>query len=180
MSTKEQSWALRSIFFLQGSVRVCCHGAMSTLECSWVLMSADKCSQALTSAHRESATCSIVLMSTEECSLVLLVLMIAHEQPSTLMIMAPWTHISTIKRSWALFNAHKHYWAWGRCTVSTRQHLWTFFSTHEDSWALKSAHSTMATYSQLILRVQKCSWVLKTAPKCSWLLRRWIIKHTKC
>ena len=143
-------------------------------------MNAEECSQVLTSAHRASAPCSIVLMRTNECSLVLLVLMSTHEQPSTLMIMAPWTHISTIKRSWALFSAHKHYWAWGRCTVSTRQHLWTFFSTHEDSWALKSAHSTMATYSQLILRVQKCSWVLKTAPKCSWLLRRWIIKHTKC
>ena len=148
----KQSWALRSSLEHSGAfldskdqLRVCCHGAMSTLECSWVLMNAEECSQVLTSAHHASAPCSIVLMRTNECSLVLLVLMSTHEQPSTLMIMAPWTHISTIKRSWALFSAHKHYWAWGWCTVSTRQHLWTFFSTHEDSWALKSAHSTMAT-----------------------------------
>ena len=148
-------------------LRESCHGTRSDLECSWVLTSAQECSLCHGIMLKGAYDRPWLPMSTEECSLVLLVLMSAHEQPSTLMIMAPWTHISTIKRSWALFSAHKHYWAWGRCTVSTRQHLWTFFSTHEDSWALKSAHSTMATYSQLILRVQKCFWVLKTTPKCS-------------
>ena len=127
------------------------------------LMNAEECSQVLTSAHRASAPCSIVLMRTNECSLVLLVLMSTHEQPSTLMIMAPWTHISTIKRSWALFNAHKHYWAWG-------QSRWALVSTCEHSSALMRTHE----HSRVLIAPWQhtLNWSLesKNAPECSRLL----------
>ena len=145
--------------------------------CSWVLKSAEECSQVLTSAHRASAPFSIVLMSFEECS-----------WPLNSAYVSSWRHdhecwrllMNTHEHSWALQAListlqYSYYWAWCQCTVSTRQHL---VSIRQHSLPLKSAHSTMATYFQLILSVQnahECSRLLLSAHDCSstWLKNTW-------
>ena len=124
----KQSWALRSSREHSGAfldskdqVRVCCHDAMSTLECSWVLMSAEERSQVLTSAHSASAPCPIVVWALKSTHDRLIVLMWIHG-----------TMIMSVEGcSWVLMS-----------TKSTNEHSLVRISTIEHGadarWALVS------------------------------------------
>ena len=114
-------------------LRESCHGTRSDLECSWVLTSAQECSLCHRTMLKSVFDWPWLPMSTEECSLVL---MNAPEQPSTFIIMAPWTLRRTNEHSSVLMGSHGRSYAPLSMVPWHSEHSWALVSTHEHSTSL--------------------------------------------
>ena len=137
----------------------------------WALLSAYECSQVLTIAHKCSQCIGTMFNGAEECSLVL---MGAHETPLTLMIIAPWTLLSTNEPSWSPLSAQligSHDQSSAHALLSMvpwhSEQFWALMSTQDHCWCHGNFLLTDPLGSKMHLIAYECSRLLLSTHDCS-------------
>ena len=137
LSSYKHKWAVLSPHERSGAcldtmeqLRESCHGTMSALVCSWVIMSAQECSLCHGTMLKSAYDWPWLPMSTEECSLVLLRVhgaMIMSVDGCSGALMSTNEHSSVLKGSHGLLYALLSMLPWHS------EHTWVLVSTHEQS-----------------------------------------------
>ena len=157
MSSHKRSWVLFGTHEHSGHSIVCCHGAMSALQCSW----------GLRAPWSHANDYSWELKISHKCSLVL---------PSAIGAMAPhsWVLLTICKHSWIFISSLEHSWALVVVCYQPWAHMSLVPWLQEYSWVVKSInwrHAVMSTYElswhhdTILMSAHECSRVLR---HCHW------------